>query len=1054
MKQFKMNERQRFSIRKFSIGAASVLLGSVFFVANPATEVQAAESSTEVVAQDRDVKPDTSSDLSSSETSIQNPSVGQAETQGTEKKESGTPSKDGEGKAKSTVENTGDEKVDGVVKPVSGESSPVFEEEKDKKEVQPELEEETVSIGRRSKSPQSQDRSVEKQNEGSAASSTSYINGEGSYSLSDDIHKLLQNLKNSAGNQEQVQKLNEAYEKFNAALGTSETGLVDQEIFNTALEEYRKASQLQQGEAANLDGNLRHSRETSSLKVGVAKGLKRDPKLSNEKIIPSDGHPIGNNIRFLAESSSGKEIRRITVKAYDPQANSGRGGFTVDAVKNKLGLTTSGLQGSGSKKWVDLTGHIPDNRFGVNNIIVEAEDSSGYTQSTTVGVTRPLPKASFTTKNEALNGKANKEGNDRPVVSGKIPYPVETNNIPSDAELKAYLVTGGRVDDSRYIPGASDYTTIAVTRIKADGTFDFVPPEYTSNTVGTRALKLVVKYTKKGTNETYYEGLESLFSNDSLQATEPVDKSKLTTARNTLDGLAKETDPTPGKTTSTANAYKTAKQEAEEAVRKADEVIQDQNATADKVSTALNTVNEKTEALKQAKNKLKEAASETARNALRTSAEALEKASTTNKTPKSVEAYNQKYEALKTELENAKTEALNIANKGADASKEEVETSQGKVNGIKARLDEAARVLVEQADKGQLTTARNTLDGLAKETDPTPGKTTSTANAYKTAKQEAEEAVRKADEVIQDQNATSQTVSDEIEKLKSAMKKLQEAKDGLRDVQIPSHSTEKPTKPDQGATETPTAPSEPAPQPSQPTAPSQPASPVPAPSSAPTQAPPRVAATPSASSTSTQAPAQEQVDKSELRALSQELDQRLKALATVSDPKIDAAKAVLLDAQKALEDSALTEQGLRTAVESVKAALDSLKDVKANASDSKPAQDKKDAKQGTEDSKDSDKMTETNSVPAGVIVVSLLALLGVIAFWLVRRKKESEIQQLSTELTKVLGQLDAEKADKKVLAKAKKLLQETLDFVKEENGSAETEAKLVEELKAILAKLK
>ena len=111
MKQFKMNERQRFSIRKFSIGAASVLLGSVFFVANPATEVQAAESSTEVVAQDRDVKPDNSSALSSSETSSQNPSVGQAgteaETQGREKKDPGAPSKDGEAKAK--VEETSTE---------------------------------------------------------------------------------------------------------------------------------------------------------------------------------------------------------------------------------------------------------------------------------------------------------------------------------------------------------------------------------------------------------------------------------------------------------------------------------------------------------------------------------------------------------------------------------------------------------------------------------------------------------------------------------------------------------------------------------------------------------------------------------------------------------------------------------------------------------------------------------------------------------------------------------------------------------------------------------
>ena len=262
-----------------------------------------------------------------------------------------------------------------------------------------------------------------------------------------------------------------------------------------------------------------------------------------------------------------------------------------------------------------------------------------------------------------------------------------------------------------------------------------------------------------------------------------------------------------------------------------------------------------------------------------------------------------------------------------------------------------------------------------------------------------------------------------------------------------------PTQPDQGGTETPTTPSEPVPQPSQPTAPSQPASPAPAPSSAPTQAP-RVAASASASSTSTQALDQEQVDKSELRALSQELDQRLKVLTTVSDPKIDAAKTVLLDAKKAISDSDLTEQGLRDAVEAVKKALASLKDVKVNDVDSKTAQDKSDVKKVAEDSKDSDKMSETNSVPVGVFVAGLLALLGVIIFWLIGRKKESELKQLSIELTKILEQLDVAKADKKVLAKAQKLLQETLDFVKEESGLAETEAKLVEQLKAIISKLK
>ena len=397
---------------------------------------------------------------------------------------------------------------------------------------------------------------------------------------------------------------------------------------------------------------------------------------------------------------------------------------------------------------------------------------------------------------------------------------------------------------------------------------------------------------------------------------------------------------------------------------------------------------------------------------------------------------------VKNQYKNVANAANNSINKSEDADKVLANKEQG-INAINAV------VIPAETEKSKAIKAIEAV-AFAKKTE--------ISNRFDLATEDKSRALQQVDQEAKDAKiAVDKGVTNkDVEQAKvagiDAIKNIN-PQPSPRPLPTPQPQPSTPTQPDQGATETPTAPSEPAPQPSQPTAPSQPASPAPAPSSAPTQAP-RAAASPSVSSTSTQAPAQEQVDKSELRALSQELDQRLKALATVSDPKIDAAKAVLLDAQKALEDSALTEQGLRTAVESVKAALDSLKDVKANASDSKPAQDKKDAKQGTEDSKDSDKMTETNSVPAGVIVVGLLALLGVIAFWLVRRKKESEIQQLSTELAKVLGQLDAEKVDKKVLAKAKKLLQETLDFVKEENGSAETEAKLVEELKAILAKLK
>ena len=411
--------------------------------------------------------------------------------------------------------------------------------------------------------------------------------------------------------------------------------------------------------------------------------------------------------------------------------------------------------------------------------------------------------------------------------------------------------------------------------------------------------------------------------------------------------------------------------------------------------------------------------------------------------------------------------------------------------GNQAGLTDEEKATAKQTVTDKETAALSAVDTATTDATVDTAKTNGIGEINKvtatgTKKTEAKEAIKQAAEAkkteisnrfdltTEDKSRALQQVDQEAKDAKTAVDKgvtnkdVEQAKvagiDAIKNINpqpsprplpTPQPQPSTPTQPDQGATETPTSPSEPAPQPSQPTAPSQPARPAPAPSSAPTQAP-RVAASPSARSTSTQAPAtaQEQVDKSELRALSQELDQRLKALATVSDPKIDAAKVVLLDAQKALEDSTLTEQGLRTAVESVKAALDSLKDVKANASDSKPAQDKSDVKKVAEDSKDSDKMSETYSVPTGVFVAGLLALLGVIIFWLIRRKKDSELKQLSIELTKVLEQQDVAKADKKVLAKAQKLLQETLDFVKEESGSAETEAKLVEQLKAIISKLK
>ena len=895
MKQFKMNERQRFSIRKFSIGAASVLLGSVFFVANPATEVQAAESSTEVVAQDRDVKPDTLSALSSSETSSQNPSVGQAgteaETQEREKKEPGTSSKDGEAKAKVEERSTeGNSKL---------ESNKEIAEKQDQPKTDIEL-----------------SRQLNTQNLESLLSEIDAIKTE------NYTEESVASLKAKAEKARQVLATAQNQAEIDAAFRT----LVSYK--NTGLKRVKKDVEPK---APKLD--------TTNGKVTV--GLKTENTEPNGTNIAGHNHSL--NGTTFTEGSGFRAIPEgdVTLSHYDRS------------------LTTE-------------VGKAPDARF-----LLKWRKGQGYSPQVTTGgigiyleYERQLPNTgNFVERIFYSKGSTNTVGSYRAVFrmadrSNGTVYGYQGFDIT--VKPLAPTVTIENLDNAA---GKISKVT-ATARNSSDSSVDF----YVNG-----AKKATVK-ASNGIAE--WTPTEVFNANDRVSATN--------TARDKeyLEG------ETIGGTTRIPISTATSNMSSEVVIP----------------TPVAPTVN---------KDELQALVDEA-----------------TNK------ASNAKYynatQDKQTAYDQAITKAQEVLNK-ANVTQAEINAEKGKVEAAKNALDGT------ETNKSELQTlvneATNTVLSYKYH------------NADKDKKDAFDKAIEKAKAVLDNVYASQKAVDEARDNLKLA-------KESLNGIYIPPYTPQAdqpqpstPTQPDQGATETPTAPSEPAPQPSQPTAPSQPASPAPAPSSAPTQAP-RVAASPSASSTSTQAPAQEQVDKSELRALTQELDQRLKALATVSDPKIDAAKAVLLDAQKALEDSALTEQGLRTAVESVKAALDSLKDVKANASDSKSAQDKKDAKQGTEDSKDSDKMTETNSVPAGVIVVSLLALLGVIAFWLVRRKKESEIQQLSTELTKVLGQLDAEKVDKKVLAKAKKLLQETLDFVKEENGSAETEAKLVEELKAILAKLK
>ena len=111
--------------------------------------------------------------------------------------------------------------------------------------------------------------------------------------------------------------------------------------------------------------------------------------------------------------------------------------------------------------------------------------------------------------------------------------------------------------------------------------------------------------------------------------------------------------------------------------------------------------------------------------------------------------------------------------------KQKLQKAQSKVNAVKAKLADAAVLLKDKADKTELTEAKTALEALTGESDPTGDKTTESKAAYDQAKVAAETALEKARQVIENDNATPQQVSEALAEVKAKKAKLEEAKAGL-----------------------------------------------------------------------------------------------------------------------------------------------------------------------------------------------------------------------------------------------------------------------------------
>ena len=202
------------------------------------------------------------------------------------------------------------------------------------------------------------------------------------------------------------------------------------------------------------------------------------------------------------------------------------------------------------------------------------------------------------------------------------------------------------------------------------------------------------------------------------------DTAELSAAKADLDTKAKEVVPTEGKTKATVDAYNEAKTAAAKAVTDAEAVINDENVTDKAVANALAEVKAKKAALEAAKAALVDKITQDQKDDLANAEENLKLADTTGKAKESVKAYNDEVAKLSEELAAAKQAAKDLLDKGDNAGELEAYRVQAKINKLKSKLAEAAKLLKDidksAAKKEIEDAAKNANDAIDDNANLTP----------------------------------------------------------------------------------------------------------------------------------------------------------------------------------------------------------------------------------------------------------------------------------------------------------------------------------------------
>ena len=270
---------------------------------------------------------------------------------------------------------------------------------------------------------------------------------------------------------------------------------------------------------------------------------------------------------------------------------------------------------------------------------------------------------------------------------------------------------------------------------------------------------------------------------------------ELENAKNELKTAAEVPNVTDGKTKGTSDKYDAAKTAAEQAVTAAEAVISDINSTTEDVANALAKVNEKKAALEAAKAALVDKITQDQKDDLTNAEENLKLADTKGKTKDSIKAYNDEVAKLSDELEAAKQAAKDLVDKGDNAGELEAYRVQAKINKLKSKLAEAAKLL-KDIDKS--VAKKEVEDASKKATDVIVANNDLTSEQKAAAKAKVAEEATKAIDAIDKAKSEDdikaatdagklaiekEAAKAEIEAAKAAKEKAIEANDKLSDAE-------------------------------------------------------------------------------------------------------------------------------------------------------------------------------------------------------------------------------------------------------------------------------